>query len=77
MILFTHLESTIQWLLVHSQKSTTFATVCFGTFSSVSKETPYLLAITPASFHHFNPKQPLIYVLSVQIYLFWPDISYR
>ena len=56
------------WLLVYSRSCVTITTVNFRTFSSLQKENPYPLAVTP---HVCLFPSRTIYLLFLWICLFW------
>lgn len=69
-IKFIHFKCIIQCFLDYAQICTTI-TSHFRTLSLLQKRNPYLLVITPLTPHPQIPKQPVIYFLSLQIFLFW------
>ena len=46
-------------------------------FYHLKKETPYTLAIIVSSYNLLCPKQPLIYILSLELCLFWTFHMHR
>lgn len=66
-IKLTHFKCAVLWLLIYSELCSHHN---FRSFSSPQNETLYLLIMIPQFSHPPQPRQPLIYFLSLWIYQF-------